>query len=178
MTLRFETDRLILRPFEESDAPYLFELNDDEEVMRYTGDIPFKDVEDARKFAIDYSNNPQGQIRKYHMGRLAVIRKEDDVFIGWTGLKYHVDGDFVDTGYRFMKKYWGKGYATESTRRVLQHAFEDHHLKVVEAHIHEHNYGSQKVAQRLKMKLDHRFLWSGVKPARCYKITNDEFRNS
>jgi len=178
MILRFETDRLILRPFKESDAPYLFELNDDEEVMRYTGDIPFKDVEDARKFALDYINNPQGQIKKYHMGRLAVIRKEDLAFLGWTGLKYHQEGDFVDTGYRFMKKYWGNGYATEATRRVLKHAFNDHQLKVVEAHVHEHNYGSQKVAQRLNMKLDYRFLWSGTKPARCYKITQDEFKNS
>lgn len=108
MILRFETDRLILRPFEESDAPFLFELNDDEEVMRYTGDIPFKNIEDARKFVLDYINNPQGQIKKYSMGRLAVIRKEDDAFIGWTGLKYHQEGDFVDTGYRFIKKVLGK----------------------------------------------------------------------
>ncbi|MBF4985904.1 GNAT family N-acetyltransferase, partial [Nonlabens mediterrranea] len=91
---------------------------------------------------------------------------------------YHVDGDFVDIGYRFMKKYWGKGYATESTKRALQHAFDDHQLNVVVAHVHEHNYGSQRVAERLNMKLDHRFLWSGIKPARCYKITSDEFRNS
>ncbi len=178
MILRFETDRLILRPFEESDAPFLFELNDDEEVMRYSGDIPFKDIEDARKFVLDYINNPQGQIKKYSMGRLAVIRKEDDAFIGWTGLKYHQEGDFVDTGYRFIKRFWGKGYATESTKRVLQHAFEDHKLEVVEAHVHEHNYGSQRVAQRLGMRLDHRFLWSGTKPARCYKITKDDFNNS
>ncbi|WP_438962444.1 GNAT family N-acetyltransferase [Nonlabens sp.] len=178
MTLKFETERLLLRPFQEDDAPFLFELNSDEEVMRYTGDVPFKSIEEARKFAIDYIHKPDSQFIKYQMGRLAVIRKEDHAFIGWSGLKYHPEENFVDTGYRLMKKYWGKGYATESTKRVLQHGFEDHELDAVVAHVHEHNIGSQRVALKLNMKLDHRFLWEGKEPARCYKITRDEYRNT
>lgn len=178
MILNFETERLLIRPFKAEDAPFLFELNSDEEVMIYTGDVPFENEEAARKFAIDYIKNPEGQFQKHHMGRLAVIRKEDGVFMGWTGLKYHPEGDFADTGYRFMKKYWGKGYATEATQRVLQHAFEDHNLSLVVAHVHELNIGSQRVAQKLNMTLDHRFLWEGTHPARCYQITAHEFRNT
>lgn len=178
MILKFETNRLLIRPFKETDAPFLFELNNDEEVMQYTGDFPFEDVEAARIFAINYIQDLNGQFLKYHMGRLAVIRKEDDSFIGWTGLKFHQKDKVVDTGYRFMKKYWGKGYATESTHRILEHAFNDHQLEKVVAHVHELNIGSQRVAQKLGMNIDHRFLWEGTHPARCYQITKNEFRNT
>ncbi|MGJ8683406.1 MAG: GNAT family N-acetyltransferase [Nonlabens sp.] len=178
MKLIFETERLLLRPFQESDAPFLYELNSDEEVMRYTGDFPFENIEAARLFAINYIENPESQYQKYNMGRLAVVRKEDQAFLGWTGLKYHEKENTVDTGYRLMKKYWGNGYATESTRRALQHAFEDHKLTQVIAHVHELNVSSQRVAQKLGMKIDHRFLWDGRYPARCYQITHEEFINT
>lgn len=170
MSLYLETDRLYLRPFEEKDAPFLYELNSDEEVMRYTGDIPFADVEAARKFAVDYITLPDSQLRLYNMGRLAVIRKEDEAFLGWSGLKKHQEYGFVDIGYRFIKKYWNKGYATESGKVVVKHAFEDHNLELLVAQVHELNYGSQVVAQKLGMHLIHRFLWEGREPGRHYDI--------
>lgn len=176
MKLEFETERLYLRKFQQIDAPALLELNDDEEVMRYTGDVPFQNVNHALEFVANY-HKKDAQYETYDMGRLAVIRKEDHAFIGWTGLKYHLEDDFVDIGYRFMKKFWGKGYATESCRRIVQHAFEDHHLDYFVAHVHESNIGSQKVAQRLGMTIDHRFLWEDRKPARCYKLTSDGYKN-
>ena len=80
MNLKLETEGLYLRPFQEKDAPFLFELNSDEEVMRYTGDFAFSTIEAAKEFAIDYISNPQGHDALYDMGRLDVIRKEDDAF--------------------------------------------------------------------------------------------------
>ncbi len=176
MNLEFETERLLIRKFQTTDAPDLLELNSDEEVMRYTGDFSFNDVAHALEFVRNY-HGKNDQYETYHMGRLAVIRKEDDAFLGWTGLKYHVEGDFVDIGYRFMKKYWGKGYATESSKRIVKHAFEDHQLDHIVAHVHESNIGSQHVASRLGMSLDHRFLWDDREPARSYKLTREAYGN-
>jgi RimJ/RimL family protein N-acetyltransferase len=173
-----ETERLYLRPFQEKDAPFLFDLNSDEEVMRYTGDHAFEHLEAARKFAVDYVTNSQGQCALYHMGRKAVIRKADGVFLGWSGLKNHKEEDFVDIGYRFLKKYWGKGYATESGLEVLRHGFQDHGLNQLVAHVHELNYGSQVVAKKLGMHLEHRFLWDHREPARQYKITRETYLNN
>lgn len=170
MILKLETDRLYLRPFKKEDAPFLYELNSDEEVMRYTGDFAFKDLEAARNFATDYVSNLQGQFALYKMGRMAVIRKEDNAFLGWSGLKKNVTDGYVDIGYRFMKKYWGKGYATESGLEVLRHAFQDHNLDYLVAHVHEMNSGSQIVARKLGMIVNHRFLWDGREPARFYQI--------
>lgn len=175
MILKLETERLYLRPFKKEDAPFLYELNSDEEVMRYTGDFAFKDLEAAKKFAMDYVSNSQGQFALYKMGRIAVIRKEDNAFLGWSGLKKNVNNGYVDIGYRFMKKYWKKGYATESGLEVLRHAFHDHKIEYLVAHVHELNYGSQIVAQKLGMQLDHRFLWDDREPARFYKITASDY---
>lgn len=175
MSLFLETERLYLRPFIEQDAIHLFDLNNDKEVMRYTGDVPFDSIDEARNFAVNYSTDPAGQIQLHGMGRLAVIRKEDEAFLGWNGLKNHTQKGFVDIGYRFIKKYWGKGYATESGIEIVKHAFEHHKLDLLVAQVHELNYGSQIVAQKLSMTLDHRFLWEGREPGRHYKITHETY---
>lgn len=167
------TDRLILRPFQVSDAPQILELNSDDEVMRYTGDAPFVDEKAALDFIEEYIST-QGPYQSTGMGRLAVIHKQTEDFLGWCGLKLHVSSKKVDIGYRFMKKYWGNGYATESALVTLNHAFNHHKCERVVAHIHESNVPSQKVAERIGMTLDHRFLWEGKEPARCYVINKSK----
>ncbi|MGB5980905.1 MAG: GNAT family N-acetyltransferase [Nonlabens sp.] len=137
MNLKLETDRLYLRPFAMEDASCFYEMNDDEQVMRYTGDVPFKNLDAAKEFVKKYNEDPESQYQKYQMGRLTMVRKTDDKALGWSGLKYHPNEDVVDLGYRLKRKYWNKGYATEAAKRCLQHAFEDHQLKEVIANVHE-----------------------------------------
>jgi len=62
------------------------------------------------------------------IGRWAVIEKDTNHFVGWAGLKLvkeptngHVN--YYDLGYRFIKKYWGKGYATECAKASLDYGF-------------------------------------------------------
>jgi ribosomal-protein-alanine N-acetyltransferase len=177
MKFYLETERLLLRPFVQKDALFLYELNNDVDVMRYTGDVPFKSVDAAERFVEDYTTNNQSQWVQYGMGRLAVIHKESRSFLGWSGLKFQEENQVVDIGYRFMKKYWGKGFATESGKRVVAHAFEDHDLKMLIAHVHELNVGSQFVAERLGMHLKHRFLWDDREPARYYEISKETYES-
>ncbi|WP_317192844.1 GNAT family N-acetyltransferase [Aureivirga marina] len=49
-----ETNRLFLREFAISDAEKMFHLNEDLEVLKYTGDIPFKDLEEAENYLKNY----------------------------------------------------------------------------------------------------------------------------
>lgn len=176
MNLHLETERLRLRPFILEDAPALFQLNINREVTRYTGDAPFKNEEEARTFVLNYISDSQGQYVQYNMGRLAAVRKEDGAFIGWAGFKYHPKQDFVDMGYRLMKTEWGKGYATELAARVVKHGFQDHNMREIIAHVHEDNIGSQRVVEKIGMRLDHKFLWEGKLPARHYVITQDAYK--
>ena len=117
MRIILETPRLYCREFEPADGLLAYELNADPEVLRYTGDEPFESPEAATEFLRHYPD-----YRKNGYGRWAVIRKHDGAFLGWCGLKRLPDGS-VDIGYRFFKKYWNQGYATESARACIEYGF-------------------------------------------------------
>lgn len=143
-----ETPRLILRPHVLDDAHNLFILNSDHEVVRYTGDISFATLLDAQ---ILIKERMFTQFEKYKMSRLAVIRKDDNAYLGWCGLKYFPETDEVDLGYRFMKKFWGMGYATESSLVCLEYGFNTLKLPRIIAKAMPDNVGSIKVIQKLGM---------------------------
>ncbi|BAO55183.1 GNAT family N-acetyltransferase [Nonlabens marinus] len=170
-----ETERLLLRPYSIQNAAALYQLNNDTEVMKYTGDVGYASIADAEKYIKDYLLNPLGQLLKYNMGRLAVLDKDTGEFLGFCGIKTHETSQITDIGYRFMREHWGKGYATEASEKVLEFGFEHHQKEQIIAHVHEHNYGSQRVAEKLGFHLDHRFLWDGLLPGRYYKLTRDAY---
>jgi RimJ/RimL family protein N-acetyltransferase len=142
-----ETDRLILRLQSYEDADNLVALNSDPEVVRFTGDVSLRNTADARAL-LEERVFPQWQ--KYKMGRFAVTLK-DHTFLGWCGLKYHPETDEVDLGYRFLKKFWGKGYATESSRASLDYGFKTLKLSRIIAKAMPDNKDSIKVMQKLGM---------------------------
>ncbi len=113
-----ETARLRLTVFSEKDAEGFFNMNNNPEVLRYTGDLPFENIEAAKAFILSYDH-----YQKYGYGRWTIRRKSDNVYLGFCGLKYHSDMQEVDLGYRLDRKYWGKGYATEAARVCLDYGF-------------------------------------------------------
>lgn len=142
-----QTERLILRLQTLLDAEKLVEMNSDPEVLRYTGDTTLAHVSEARTL-LEEKIFPQWQY--YKMGRFAVTLKSGD-YLGWCGLKFHPETSEVDLGYRFMKKYWGKGYATESSRAALEYGFDHLNLERIIAKAMPDNKGSLKVMQKLGM---------------------------
>src|SRR5688572_23122623 len=102
-----ETTRLILRPATLEDAQHLFLLHSDAEVMRFTGDKLAITMMETRTLI---SEKMIPQFQKYKMSRFVVFLK-DGTFLGWCGLKYFPESNDVDLGYRFLKKFWGNGYA-------------------------------------------------------------------
>jgi RimJ/RimL family protein N-acetyltransferase len=78
MKVIIETDRLLLREFELSDAFEMFRLNSDHEVIKYTGDVPFKNIEEAEHLILNYD-----QYKKYGFGRwTAVLKKQMLILAG------------------------------------------------------------------------------------------------
>lgn len=140
-----ETERLILRELTLQDAQYFFELNSDPEVMLFTGDDPFRSVAEAEKFLQNYSHYTENGF-----GRWAVIRKEDNEFLGWCGLKKHSEG-YVDLGFRFFRKYWGAGYATEAARKSLELGFTRFELNEIIGRAAIQNLGSIRVLEKIGM---------------------------
>lgn len=142
-----ETNRLFIRPAVLEDAHNLFTLNSDPEVVRYTGDASFTSMMDAQNII---KERMIAQFEKYKMSRFMCFLK-DGTFIGWNGLKYFPETNEVDLGYRFMKKFWGHGYATESSKASLKYGFETLNLPKIIAKAMPDNKNSIKVLQKLGM---------------------------
>lgn len=114
MRILLETERLYFREFTMDDADMVFDMHKDPEITRYVGDVvPWDTIELTRKILSEFIL-PQYENK---IGRWAVYVKENNVFIGWCGLK-KVDNEY-DLGYRFIQKYWNRGYATEAAAAVL-----------------------------------------------------------
>lgn len=142
-----ETERLYLREFTLDDAQCLIDLNSDPEVTRYTGDGPVKNLETSQKILTDIIF-PQ---YKNKIGRWAVHLKSTDEFIGWCGLKYIAEENEIDLGYRFFKKHWGKGFATESAKAVLEYGTNKMNLKNIIGRAAKDNTGSINVLKKMGM---------------------------
>jgi len=148
MNIVFETDRLLLCHFTEEEAPLLYELNLDPEVIRYTLD-PIVDIDQAKKILKEVI---LPQYKLYGHGRWAVYLKPGLEFIGWCGLKFLAQRNEVDIGYRFMKKYWGQGFATESAIATLDFGFKKLNLKRIVGRSLPDNKASMKVLEKCGMR--------------------------
>jgi [ribosomal protein S5]-alanine N-acetyltransferase len=151
-TFHLETPRLILREMRESDAFSFFLLNEDPEVMRYTGDERFKNEEDSRQFLENY---PNISYLKDGYGRWTCINKQSGETLGWCGLRLQKNGK-TDLGYRFHKRFWNQGFASEAGLFSLATGFNELKLNSIIATADEKNIASWKVMEKLNMKFSHK----------------------
>lgn len=152
-----ETPRLYLREMTPLDAENAYLLNLDPEVIRYTGDDAFESVAEAKTFLENYAS-----YRTYGFGRWAVIRKETDEYLGWCGLKYTPELDEFDIGYRFMKKFWGKGYATEAAKACLEVGFNQFQMKSIIGRAMTQNGASIRILEKIGLSYLENQIENGI----------------
>ncbi|TXF89759.1 GNAT family N-acetyltransferase [Neolewinella aurantiaca] len=140
-----ETERLILRPFLFADAPLIFALNADPEVMKF---LPKDEVYTSEEQAADFLDQYIRKAQDWQFSRWTVLRKSDQKKLGWCGLREVEKGE-VDLGFRFLREYWGQGYATESGQRWLEYGFNEGKLAQIVAQAAAGNLGSQRVLTKL-----------------------------
>jgi RimJ/RimL family protein N-acetyltransferase len=92
---------------------------------------------------------------QFGIGRWACHVLENNEFIGWCGLKKV--GDEVDLGYRFIQKYWGKGYATEAAKAVLEFGVKNKIPNIIGRAAVE-NTASVKVLQKIGLTFKEYYL--------------------
>ncbi|MEC4051308.1 GNAT family N-acetyltransferase [Myroides odoratimimus] len=151
-----ETDRLVLRELITADAEHFYQLNLNPNVMRYTGDDAFDSVDDAYTFLANYSD-----YERNGYGRWAVIRKEDNAFLGWCGLKYNADIDKTDIGFRFFEEHWNMRYATESAKACLDYGFTTLGLHYIIGRAMKENIASIKVLEKIGLVYESDFDFDG-----------------
>lgn len=146
-----DTGRLLLRPFTLDDAPAYWPLVALPEVLRYTGEQPLASLQEVRELLLA---RPLRDYAVHGFGRMACIEKHSGRLVGWSGLKYLEDLHEVDIGYRFLPDCWGKGYATESARALMQQGIDDHRPKRIVAQVEPANTASQRVLKKLGLTFE------------------------
>ncbi|MCO4291658.1 GNAT family N-acetyltransferase [Solitalea sp. MAHUQ-68] len=165
----FETNRLVLREFTPDDAKGLFDLNLAPEVQKFTGDLPFNSVDEARSFINAYTH-----YQDYGFGRWAVLSKDNNEFIGWCGLKYIPEYNDIDLGYRILKKFWGQGMATEASKGCLKYGFQQLKMNKIVGRSHVENLASIKVMAKTGMWFEKAMDYD-IGPTLQYTISKEKF---
>ena len=157
-----ETERLLIRPFLASDDEGMFIMDSDPEVHRYVGKTPLLNIEQSRGVIAFV----QQQYIDNGIGRWVVTEKATGDFVGWTGFKLiteRVNGHtgHYDFGYRLSRKFWGRGYATESGLAALQYGINTLHFKDIYAMTDVNNLASRRVLEKLGFRFIEIFNYDG-----------------
>ena len=162
MKKSIETERLLLRELGLSDAERMFELDSNPNVHLFLGNKPVKHIDES----IYQIKNIQQQYIDFGIGRWAVILKETNEFLGWSGIKFITNEinnhkDFYEIGYRFIEKYWGKGYATEAGKAFVDYAFNEMKVEALYAYADAGNKDSRKILEKLGLQYVNSFEYEG-----------------
>ncbi len=148
--LLLSTPRLSIRPLVEGDAPAIAGLLGDAEVMRFSDNGPLSDAEAAswvREQIEAYTLSPNS-------GRWAICEKQSDCAIGYIGLTQaegRTSAREAELGFRLARQSWGRGYATESAKAIVEHAFETGSVDRILGIVDPHNSASIHVLEKLGM---------------------------
>lgn len=148
-----ETDRLILRPWKESDAEALFKYASDPEVGPVAGWAPHTSVE----YSLEIIRTVFAAPEVY-----AVILKETDEPIGCCGIMFpdllHTaemkEGE-AEIGYWLGRPFWGHGYIPEAVKTLLARCFSELRLRAVWCGYYEGNDKSKRVCEKCGFKYHH-----------------------
>ena len=175
MEFQLETNRLYLREISELDIDDLYEMDSDPEVHRYLFQNPVKN----KKQLLEVIKMIHQQYHENGIGRWAVINKETKECTGWVGLKYCREtlnhrSDYFDLGYRFKQKHWGKGYATEAARAIIDFGFTTLNIDVMVALTDPEHHKSKKVLEKLGFDLIEVFDYNGY-PTNWYELSKNNW---
>ena len=146
MRVTLETERLILRPFELSDAPAMFEnWASDEAVTEFLTWNPHKTVAQTERIISMWVE----EYEKPERLNFAIVKKDGGELIGGidvVGYLGGVSGEPV-IGYCSSRKFWGNGYMTEACKKVLEYLFSKGY-KTVHIDAAKDNIRSNRVIQK------------------------------
>ena len=147
MPPEIETARLRLYPPRLDDLDVRLAMDRDPEVMRFIRPVP-EDVAAQR-----------ADIRARILGppppRGALWHVEERLapgFLGWCGVFPLEDSGLIEVGYRFARKAWGRGLATEAAAAALDYGFRELELDPIVAVSHPDNAASHGVLQKIGLR--------------------------
>ncbi|MFJ2032187.1 GNAT family N-acetyltransferase [Streptosporangium sp. NPDC087985] len=175
-----ETDRLIMRRWQETDREPFAALNADPEVMEHFPAQLTREQSDAMVDRIESAFDEHGY------GLWALQIRATGEFIGFTGLAWQTfEAHFtpaLEVGWRLARSAWGYGYASEAARAALDYGFGPAGQAEIVSMTAAANLRSRAVMERLGMVRDpaddftHPRVPAGDPPAVLYRISRDAWR--
>jgi [ribosomal protein S5]-alanine N-acetyltransferase len=145
----FETERLILKPFADTDAAFLLQLLNTPKWLQYIGD---RNVHTEEEAAAYINERMAPQLKRLGYGNNLVIRKEDNALMGACGLYERPGLPMMDIGFAFLPAFEEKGYGYEAASHLLQVAKNKYGLQKVCAITIKENITSQKLLNKLGLQ--------------------------
>ncbi len=145
--MQIRSNRLVIRDLKDSDLKSFIELHTSKKVMQM---IPMKTLsqeESIFEFKRIIKNKKDSKVRVYAIEEISI-----ETMIGTFAI-IDLDDNSCEIGYRIIPKYWGKEYASEAVKVVLNHLKKNFHYIKVKAIIDIKNTRSQKVIEKF-LKLD------------------------
>lgn len=146
-----ETERLVIRNWQERDRAIFHEINSDPQVMAFFPFTRDRRQSDARMDEL------RAEIARDGFGFTAIALKQSNESLGFAGLSHCTDipafsGGAIEIGWRLAPRHWGKGYVTEAARALLRHGFETHGFEEIVSYAVHDNHRSTAVMERLGMR--------------------------
>jgi RimJ/RimL family protein N-acetyltransferase len=161
----FESERLIVRKLILSDLNSFHEMQSNVKVMQFAdGEV---------KSLSEHKIEIKELINKYDIVDndfwiYAIERKDDSRFLGTLALVK--DGEDDEIGYRFLEKYWNKGYGFEICKATISHCKQIGLEKIV-GYVVDENIASAKILKKLNFKIVKKFISDDLKlPETKYEL--------
>ena len=146
-TAELRTGRLVLRRYRPEDAAALYRnLGSDPAMYQYSGWNPYATLEMAQETVNRFIES----YRDEHT--YSWVIDVDDVIFGTIGA-YDYEDDRIEVGFSIIRACWGRGYATEALKAVLEYLKENEGISCVTAWCAAENVGSRRVLEKSGMKL-------------------------
>ena len=140
-----ETLRLELRAFGPGDFDLLWRLDSDPRVMKY--------IADGKPASRDAVTQRLKRFIRYptlypDLGVWRATRRDTGAYIGWFALNYAGKSTDIEVGYRLLPEVWGRGFATEGAKALVDYGFDDLDLDRIIGVTHPGNKASQRVLMK------------------------------
>jgi RimJ/RimL family protein N-acetyltransferase len=152
-----DTQRLVLRRLQLSDAEFILRLVNEPSWLRFIGDKNVHDLDDARRYLCE---GPLYMYERFGFGLFRVELKSSGVPVGMCGLLKRDTLVDVDIGYALLPQFWGQGYAYESVAAVLAYGHRSLGLQRIVAITSPDNDSSIRVLDKAGMKFERQLEFS------------------
>src|SRR5215204_3960457 len=145
-----QTERMVLRLMEMADVDDLMGIFSDPVAMSYYPNTK------SRQEAEEWVRRVQESYRDRGFGLWVAVLKDSGEFVGQCGLTIQeVEGkNEVEIGYLFLRRFWGRGLATEAARAARDHGFDTLGYERLVSLISPRNLASRRVAEKVGMSLE------------------------